>query len=290
MHNRLVQLERLVSSLMPGSMEEQLPGAAHEVSASPRMGASVSAPDVSKSGTPQDERSEAGSMRISHSELRYVSGEHWAAIMESIADLKQHFDGEDQLRLLSSPDQSNEDDSHADSDFKAGSHAMLLYGCEPPSSRTEIFDALPPKNAIDRYMARYFNLQDLVSCSVHGPTFLTEYERFWDNPSSVSIVWVGLLFSMICLAVLTLESAGAEQQSLQIGLYRKKIVQCLLLGEYTKAGPYALEALIHYVYVEFAIRADADKDIWFLLGLEVNLAMRMGYHRDPSHFLSLIHI
>jgi len=161
---------------------------------------------------------------------------------------------------------------------------MLLYGCEPPSSRTEIFDALPPKNAIDRYMARYFNLQDLVSCSVHGPTFLTEYERFWDNPSSVSIVWVGLLFSMICLAVLTLESAGAEQQSLQIGLYRKKIVQCLLLGEYTKAGPYALEALIHYVYVEFAIRADADKDIWFLLGLEVNLAMRMGYHRDPSHF------
>ena len=95
---------------------------------------------------------------------------------------------------------------------------------------------------------------------------------------------------MICLAVL---ASGAwdsahgnemEQQSLQINLYREKIVQSLILGEYTKSAPYVLETMIHYVYIEFAIRADADKDIWFLLALEVNLAMRMGYHRDPSHF------
>lgn len=95
---------------------------------------------------------------------------------------------------------------------------------------------------------------------------------------------------MICLAVLASDAWDSahgnevEQQSLQFNLYREKIVQSLILGEYTKSGPYVLETMIHYVYIEFAIRADADKDIWFLLALEVKLAMRMGYHRDPSHF------
>ena len=103
-------------------------------------------------------------------------------------------------------------------------------------------------------------------------------------------MWVGLLFSMICLAVLALDTWDSaqgdemEQQSIQVDLYREKIAQSLILGEYTEPAPCVLETLIHYVYIEFAIRADADKDIWFLLALEVNLAIRMGYHRDPSHF------
>ncbi|TQN65643.1 Fusarisetin A cluster transcription factor fsa6 [Colletotrichum shisoi] len=41
---------------------------------------------------------------------------------------------------------------------------------------------------------------------------------------------------------------------------------------------------MNYVYVEFCIYDDAEKDVWFLPGLEVNLAKRMGYHRDPKHF------
>ena len=103
-------------------------------------------------------------------------------------------------------------------------------------------------------------------------------------------MWIGLLFSMICLAVLASDAGNSahknemEQRSIQVDLYREKIVQSLVLGEYTKSGPYVLETMIHYVYIEFAIHADADKDIWFLLAFMVNLAMRMGYHRDPSNF------
>lgn len=99
-------------------------------------------------------------------------------------------------------------------------------------------------------------------------------------------MWIGLLFSMICLACLTTDTwdADVEYLSLQIDLYREKIVQCLVLGEYTKTGPYVLQTVINYVYVEFCLRTDADQDTWYLLALEVNLAMRMGYHRDPRHF------
>ncbi|GKT88804.1 fungal specific transcription factor [Colletotrichum tofieldiae] len=101
-------------------------------------------------------------------------------------------------------------------------------------------------------------------------------------------MWLGLLYSMICLAVVASDPADhrfeQEQQQLQIDLYREKLVQCLMMGEFTQGGHHALETFINYVYVEFRIHEDADKDVWFLLGLEVNLAKRMGYHRDPKHF------
>lgn len=98
---------------------------------------------------------------------------------------------------------------------------------------------------------------------------------------------------MVCLAVITSEPSetsfgnGAEQVSLQVDLYREKVAQCLVSGEYTKTGPYVLEAIVHYVYIEFLLSPDAGNDLWFLLAIEVNMAMRMGYHREPSHFPGL---
>ncbi|KAJ5932137.1 hypothetical protein N7516_006626 [Penicillium verrucosum] len=195
---------------------------------------SVPVPDSARSmpqGTPTmdtvmeapiDGHSECGSMRISESELRYVGGDHWAAILDGIADIKDHFDRDEQLRLANTPDQLSDEPTH-----------------DPSRPR-----------------------------------------------SGVPIMWIGLLFSMICLACLTTDTLDAEVEhlSLQIDLYREKIVQCLVLGEYTRTGPYVLQTVINYVYIEFCLRTDADQDMWYLLALEINLAMRMGYHRDPSHF------
>jgi hypothetical protein len=93
---------------------------------------------------------------------------------------------------------------------------------------------------------------------------------------------------MICLAVSTSDAAEllttSYRRSVQTDLYREKIVQCLFAAEYTSPGPYVLETLSHYVYIEFVLHADANRDVWLLLSLMVNLAKRMGYHRDPSHF------
>ena len=92
---------------------------------------------------------------------------------------------------------------------------------------------------------------------------------------------------MICLACLASnqpDNSDTELLSRQIDLYREKTVQCLIMGEYTKSGPYVLETIINYIYAEFCVCTDANRDMWYLLAMEVNLAMRMGYHRDPSHF------
>lgn len=99
---------------------------------------------------------------------------------------------------------------------------------------------------------------------------------------------------MICLAIIASDTSDsvahgdeAEQRAAQIDLYRERVVQSLVQGEWTKGGPYALETLIQYVYAEFLLCPDAGQGVWFLQGLTVNLALRMGYHRDPGHFPGL---
>lgn len=128
---------------------------------------------------------------------------------------------------------------------------------------------------------------------IHGPTFTRQYEEFWLDPSKASIMWIGLVFSMACLAMVSLDSIevdpgnDSDRRLSEANIYREKVAQCLMQGEYTRGGSLSLETLIHYVYIEFALRKEADKDIWFLLALEVNLAFRSGLHRDPSHFKTM---
>ncbi|KAL3453311.1 fungal-specific transcription factor domain-containing protein [Aspergillus insuetus] len=290
-HDRIVRLEHLVMSMMQSSAMK--PGVERTPDADRHsMPAPATPADTIPIEASADEHSDCGSLRISDLELRYVEGDHWVAILDGIADLKDHIDREEQLRLAGGYNATGDEVDNADpfASQRVGG-TLLLYGCRHAASIDEILSALPPKYAVDRYVSRYFNYLDLVSsATVHGPSFLREYDAFWANPSSVPVMWIGLLFSMICLACLASEPPGGlevEQHSLQVDLYREKVVQCLFMGEYTKSGPYVLETVINYVYIEFGTRTDADKDMWFLLALEVNLAKRMGYHRDPSHFPSI---
>lgn len=155
-HDRLVQLERLVK-LMASK-----PNASSNLNFNSLSQPEAETPHLDG---PIDGRSDRGSMCVSASELHYVGGDHWAAILNSIADLKDHFDCEEQLRLAISPDQIQDDTGDAGNvNIHASRHSLLLYGGYRPASRAEILAALPPKGAVDRYISRYFNRQELVSC------------------------------------------------------------------------------------------------------------------------------
>jgi hypothetical protein len=98
-------------------------------------------------------------MRLSASEVHYVGSDHWAAILDSIADLKDHFDREENLRLANTLDVDESDPVGR----PRSPQALLLYGCKRATSRSEILAALPPKTAMDRYISRFFNRLDLVA-------------------------------------------------------------------------------------------------------------------------------
>jgi hypothetical protein len=72
-----------------------------------------------------------------------------------------------------------------------------------------------------------------------------------------------------------------------VDIYKENTIQCLLLGHYTKGGPYVLETLILYFLIENFHLKDMEIGIWVLVGNIVRIAIHMGYHRDAKHFPSI---
>ena len=158
MYDRLVQLERLVMPI------------ADKLKASPDIDLNdMTLPaESSNMDTSIEGPSDRGSMRASASEFQYVDSNHWTAILENIADLKDHFDNEERLRLAASTGLTQGATWNADNlDIDVNRHSLLLYGGYRPTSQAEILAALPHRGAVDRYISRYFNRQELVSCK--GP-------------------------------------------------------------------------------------------------------------------------
>ncbi len=137
-------------------------------------------------------------------------------------------------------------------------------------------------------------------------------------------MWLGLLFSILSIAInfrefdaeMIRSSPPLDYVSLSAS-YRDKTVQCLVLGQYTRCGPYVIETLLHHFAAEFMRRRDVNNEAWLILSTTVHLAstlvwsllyrdgvetrspssgtrklirsrlVRMGYHRDPDHFKSI---
>ena len=154
MHERLMQLERLVKSVA-----SRLDTGSNQDFNNLSQPAEIPPPD-----TPIDGHSSRGSMRISASELDYICGGHWTAILDSIADLKDHFDCGEQNRPASAGQSQDHTGNAGIANIHASKHSPLLYGNYQPASQAEILAALPPKGAVDRYVSLYFNRLDLVSC------------------------------------------------------------------------------------------------------------------------------
>jgi hypothetical protein len=133
---------------------------------------------------------------------------------------------------------------------------------------------------------------------LHRPTFLRQYEAFWEDPTQVSVMWLGILFSTFAIATRFHSNMEEYHDDLQedpdmskttaalarMAFYREKVVQCLILGEYTKCPPYTLEVFLSYFIMEYLRSRDTQFGIWLLVGMLVRIALRMGYHREPSKF------
>lgn len=59
--------------------------------------------------------------------------------------------------------------------------------------------------------------------------------------------------------------------------------QALIAGRYQKAKPYSVEAMLLYGVCKYIQREEQDNDAWIIMGISARLAMKMGYHRDPSN-------
>ena len=108
-------------------------------------------------------------------------------------------------------------------------------------------------------------------------------------------MWVGLLFSLMCLAVQYQQFSPDEARRLQIAendpenlirFYREKTIQCLVLSKYSQGPRYTVETFLLYLFIE-SLRGEQVKSldrIWVMWGDLIRIAFRAGYHRDGSNF------
>lgn len=103
-------------------------------------------------------------------------------------------------------------------------------------------------------------------------------------------MWVGLLFSVMSIsAFLQQQDVGAfglyaaeTQETLET--YRTLTIHCLVAGDYLRPNRYTIETLTLHFAVDQNMNLNTDIGNWILIGVIIRLALRMGLHRDPSHW------
>ncbi|KAF5982039.1 transcriptional regulatory [Fusarium coicis] len=224
-----------------------------------------------------------GNLNLADDQAVYTGSSHWATILEDIQQLRDELadDGSDIASEGSSPFASG-----LTHQSQAPTISLLAnVSCLPVD---QILALVPPRKIVDRYISQYFNTFD--SLIIHRGKFLAEYANFWVNPSAVSIIWVGFLFSVMSMAVsLQKKEAGvhglsASELQTTLDTYRTLTIHCLVAGDYLRSSVHTVETLLLHFAVDQEAAADANIGNWVLMGVIIRIAMRMGLHREPSHW------
>lgn len=157
-------------------------------------------------------------------------------------------------------------------------------------SQPELLQRFPPKQTADILVSRYFNTYDPGIHIIHGPTFQKEYDRHWMNPNDTPVIWLGLVFAMMCIALQSYTRAGDEPPEYRgrswamSSEYRDYTAQCLAAADITSPITNMLETMILHTYADYARSRDAQAGMLVSTGIVVRLAMRMGLHRDSGPY------
>jgi hypothetical protein len=120
--------------------------------------------------------SEPGSLRTHSHGAGYVGSVHWAAVLDSISELREYYEEEEAARMLHVSPPGNGDTSSLLS-LSAAHHytpgPRLLY--EPLQlTKADVLASVPARPVVDRMVARYFNAQGIVPEVLHRGRFLRE--------------------------------------------------------------------------------------------------------------------
>ncbi|KAH7039738.1 uncharacterized protein B0I36DRAFT_309194 [Microdochium trichocladiopsis] len=317
MQNRIDRLEGLVLSLMHGgaNIDPAAIAAAAAAAAPANPSVSMSAPSTTDSSSfvrvekdgdgimrddDQDDDSDdddddaaglaasVGFLKLDADKGRtmYIGHEHWHTLLADISEVKTFFNSHKK-----DLEKSYERVLQSKPPMALDSPIFLLSAAA--ATEVELRSELPSRSAVMTLVSRYFNSHDGSSCIIHGPTFQEELRRHWQDPSSSTVVWIGLLYSILCLGMLSYSRVGDEPpewkgRTLDLAAeFRLRTVQCLNLSDYTKPREYTVETMILYLFGEFSSRYDADVSFWIISSTIARTAMRQGYHRDGKLFPSM---
>ncbi|KAF2493453.1 hypothetical protein BU16DRAFT_619779 [Lophium mytilinum] len=267
-NSRIRRLERLVTSLA-----ETQP---HEKSGDVTGPESNAGDGIRSRAIEDDIANPAPQLTANGPETRFVDSSHWEAILEDIHSIKHELD-----TSQSSEGWDNPDEPHG---------LELLFGDHSILTVEELLCSLPTKAVADHLVHMFTQEMDLPGSHImHVPTLLRECEEFWSNPNAVSLTWLARLYAIMCLALQWGLRTGVNVDGIMlpettIRIYRNRASQCLIASDYGKPTTYTLEAMLMYLACEHFWDVDGYFRASLVFAMIVRLALRAGYHRDPSHY------
>jgi hypothetical protein len=187
----------------------------------------------------------------------------------------------------------------------ADARSSVTFGIPKPTSKAMLIQELNNvgKAEVDRLLPLWFNSADPHLFIIHAPTFVEEYKQFWRDPSHTTVMWMAMLFSIMALGIIvgprnpgmmnlqtTTQGSRRPPHDDKDHLFRAvdKFQQlassAMVLADIAKSQPYTLETMMIYGECEFLRRDDHHTKVWLMDGLTIRVALKMGYHRDPSNF------
>ncbi|UKZ55644.1 hypothetical protein TrVGV298_009468 [Trichoderma virens] len=151
----------------------------------------------------------------------------------------------------------------------------------PVASNAESYPqlaSLPAKQHCRYLVSRFFAVFSPLIHVLHDPTFHLEYENFLKDPKSAPLSWLALLFTILSLAIMTLddddwvlddlgrEADGPGNVKAISAQYRKAAMSCLEADDYMVS--HRLSTLQCLVLMIYAINhSQGSGSSWALLGL-----------------------
>ena len=264
--DRLLHLESLVKQLM----ENQAPAQSSNLHAQPET-----PPHLASDPTHDDQSDEDES-------TKYVGSTHWSAILDDIHELKAVLGNATEVH------QAAGRPVNAASVALPG-HREVIFGSPDKYSLEHVLSQyLPPRLDVDRLLSTFFQGETFIVPFIHAYRFQRQYRDFWVDTASAHPLWVSMLFSICCIANLIRAAQGTSSPGTQltstISDLHTAAGQCLVLGEYYRPQPLAVEALGLYAQCKNLRTLDPSREAGAILGIVVRMAYEMGYHRDPDSY------
>ncbi|KAK6373978.1 hypothetical protein LTS17_007948 [Exophiala oligosperma] len=213
-----------------------------------------------------------------HKHSTVVDEAHWTLLLNEIGEVRSH--------LCAQEKKYEEQATKLAQLLQRSTHApgpTLLFGSSTNVSRGEVLSHLPSRFACDIMITRFFAHMYPAIYILHGPAFHRQYERFWEDNSMTSIVWVGLLYAVLRIAMLDFVREGDEPLEFKgkcpdlASTFRNRLTDCLILADYMQPHEFLIETLCLHLYAEYVCSRDARSVTWVLTGMITRMAMRMGY-------------
>lgn len=277
---RLAKLEEMVKDLAAGSTESGGGGVKdeHEGAAGPLKPAAATAAAHSAASSAATTTTTATVPSSTAApgdgvQAKYRGATSWEALVESIHDIQNVLEVEDEMPPPEE-EASNQEKPSAPDIFLGDAHQITMQ---------DVLRILPDRAEADKLVTVYFNAKFLAVPFIHVHHFRRRYEAFWADPSSTNFTWLSMVASILSIGAMIANVKGTTTTTTRDPKrYMALSARCLMTGEYLKAKAFSVEALMMFAHARNVLREDSDSTIWAFFSLAVRLAQRRGYHLDAA--------